>query len=138
MGDDNIVEKESVKLLGLRINRLLTWTDHLALLKKKLNLRLALIKRLRPMLDDKHVVQLVQSLMVGQIRYLLPIFARIRFSVHDPLHSEMQELQIILNQAMRLAARVSLRDHTPISDLCEQTGILPINQLVAETTLLEC
>ena len=50
----------------------------------------------------------------------------------------MQELQIILNHAMRLAARESVRDHTPISDLCEKTGILPLNQLVAETTLLEC
>ena len=39
---------------------------------------------------------------------------------------------------MRLAVRATVRDRVSISELCEKTGIPPLNQLIVETTLMEC
>ena len=138
MGDDVVTESPSVRLLGLHLNSSLTWADHIALLHKKLNQRLALIKRLRPKLDDQHVTQLIHGLMISQVHFAMPIYSKIRFDKSDPVPLHMAGLQLTLNNAMRVALRASKKDRLSIEELCERTGIPSVNQLAVETTLLEC
>ena len=60
------------------------------------------------------------------------------FNEFDPTSGDMADLQKILNCSMRLACRVSSRDHVSIESLCERTGIPSVNQIAVESTLLEC
>jgi len=49
----------------------------------------------------------------------------------------MHDLQVQLNNAMRTVSGVKLEDRVEVSDLLLQVGIPSVNQLAAETTLLE-
>ena len=49
----------------------------------------------------------------------------------------MHDLQVQLNNAMQTVSGVKLEDRVEVSDLLLQVGIPSVNQLAAETTLLE-
>jgi len=47
----------------------------------------------------------------------------------------MDDLQIVLNRAMRLIVRKRVVDRVRIEELCERTGILSVNRMTAEEHL---
>ena len=91
-----------------------------------------------PRLNDDHIVQLVHGLIISQVRYMLPVYSKIRFTEIDPVHSDMYDIQKTINAAMRLANRVVIKDRVSIEILQQNTLIPSINQLAVETTLMEC
>ena len=53
----------------------------------------------------------------------------------DPLPDAAKELQVLLNDAMRIATRTRLMDRVRITDLMERTGIRSFNRMSAEDKL---
>jgi len=46
-----------------------------------------------------------------------------------------KDLQVALNQAMRIATKTRIKDHVRVSDLCERTKIKSVNHMTAQAGL---
>ena len=69
---------------------------------------------------------------------MLPVYSKMRFTEYDPNYGDMAAIQRTINAAMRLANRVLIRDRVSIEVLQQNSQIPSINQMAAETTLMEC
>jgi len=49
----------------------------------------------------------------------------------------MKRLQVEVNKAMRMVLGITLAERRPISELVEKLGVPTVNQLAAETTLMD-
>ena len=75
----------------------------------------------------------IASAIIGsKIRYGIGIYGAVRLTESDPRKSAMNDLQVILNDAMRLLQKKRLVDKMKIEDLCRKTGIPSINHMAAE------
>jgi hypothetical protein len=137
VGQSTIIESESINLLGVTITRNLSWDTHVRNVVSSLRSNNGLISRITTYVPNKMVTPLVHGLIMSKIRYCLPLFCDVRQSPSDPISSSMHDLQVQLNNAMRTVSGVKLEDRVEVSDLLLQVGIPSVNQLAAETTLLE-
>ena len=61
----------------------------------------------------------------------------VRFSNSDPLCTGSRDLQIILNDTMRMITGNKRRDHVKISDMLTSTGMLSLNQMAAYSIMMD-
>ena len=78
---------------------------------------------------------LADELMLSMIRYCLPVFGSVRISEEETKNRSQKNIQIILNQMMRLLCGVTLKDKVSIKELLVRTGLLSYNQLTAQSIL---
>jgi hypothetical protein len=137
VGDCVIAEKDCVKLLGITISQDLKWSKHVTKLLGELHQRTGIIRRLKFMVPRMNLKPVVQGLVVSKIMYCLPLFASVRLKEDDPHNSLMNDLQVSLNNTMRVALGVKLSDKVRVSELCAKSGIDSVNHLAARSTLQE-
>ena len=71
------------------------------------------------------------------LRYALPIFCPVRMTEEDPKSSSMDKIRVVFNNCLRLLTNHKRKEHVRIEDMLKQLGWLSINQLCAETRLIE-
>ena len=71
------------------------------------------------------------------LRYGLPLYCPVRTTEEDPVPGALERIRVVFNDCIRLLTNNSRRDHARINDMLTQLDWLSINQLSAETRLIE-
>ena len=76
---------------------------------------------------------------MSRLRYCLPVIGAefVRLKETDSRSNIINTLQLIQNEMLRIIQGKRRRDHVRIADMLESTGMLSINQLAANSVLLE-
>ena len=142
-----VSESSSEKLLGLVLNNILTWKNHLygdedyMGLIPQLNMRLGMLKRLARFISKEKLKYFSSGIFYSKFSYCLPVFGNIfgldtykeenrryySFTVKDCLN-----LQVLQNKLNKLLTKSEY--NTPTAELLDQTGSLPIHQMIAYQT----
>ena len=138
VGNEMITEKDNHRILGLTVNKNLTWNDHIfgkGGLLSSVNQRVGALRRISYHVPRKFLPEIASALIASKIRYGIAIYGGIRLSEEDPLTASSKALQVALNDGMRTALGVRVRDRVRIADLIERTGIQSVNRMSAEANL---
>ena len=138
VGDELIEEEANHRVLGIMVNNNLTWNEHVFAkggLLSSVNQRVGALRRLSYHVPRKFLPEIATALIASKIRYGIEIYGGIRVKEEDPLSASSKDLQIALNEGMRVAVGVRKRDRVRIADLTKQTGIQSVNRMAAEASL---
>ena len=136
VGDAVIEEKESHSILGLTVNNVLTWSDHVNGLLPAIRHRVGTLRRLAYYIPSSYLAQIASAIIGAKIRYGIGIYGAVRKNISEPVPDTNRELQVALNNAMRIAAGVRLSDKVRIEDLFQRTGIQSVNRMSAQNKLM--
>ena len=81
---------------------------------------------------------ILASLFVGKLGYGLAASIPPRFSVEDPLHGGLHDLQVCINSAARAILRETQGNRTSVATLLARTGLPSLNGLMVRTVAVEC
>jgi len=137
IGNSQVVESESEKLLGLRLSNDLRWDQHVNELKSSINLRIANLRRVSYHIPHESLRTIAFGLVLSKIRYGIAVYGSVRKQVDDPLCKNMSILEVSINDTMRVINGSRRSDKVPIVELRQETKIPSANQMAAEATLLE-
>ena len=139
--DENtkIVESESERILGVQVQNSLEWSHHVQKVKGKVNYGIATLRRLHGLLRRKHLKAIAEGIVMSNIRYGLSTFmaGRVRLSNNDPVNQELSDLQIKMNDMMRVILNVKRKDKLGVQKMLEKCEMLSLNQLICKTILVE-
>jgi hypothetical protein len=126
IGGVEIERVPELKYLGVIIDEKLSFSAHLKYIKKKLNVKLAMFRKMSFKLDFSTKVLLYKSLIGPHFDYCSSIL----FSLSD---SQMNELQKIQNKFMRNILKVNR--YTRIDQMLDVLGFQSIKQRIAFNSL---
>jgi len=130
-----IQESESQRVLGMTLNNNLSWNEHIygkGGLVSSLHQKLGALRRLSFHVPTQYMTTIAKATLVSKVRYGLGIYGTVRLSNDEPRKSIMDDLQVILNNTMRLLLNKKIADKVRIEELCQKTTIMPINRMAAE------
>jgi hypothetical protein len=133
-----ITEKIKEKLLGLQINRDLSWKEYISGtggLCSSLRRRLFMLSRLAHILPQESLIRIADGLLMSKIRYGIAVYGRVRMSQEEPVNKEQKSIQVIINDMLRIICGKKRRDQVPVSSLLQETGLLSFNQLAVQAVL---
>ena len=136
--DIDIAEEETHRVLGLTISNTLSWTSHVygkGQLLSSLHQRIGALKRIAYHLPSKFLPQIAQAIVVSKLCYGVGLYGSVRMHEADTLPDVAKELQVVLNDTMRIATKTRLMDRIRITDLMDRTGIRSFNRMSAEDKL---
>ena len=149
VADEEILETDSEKLLGVVINSELTWKNHLygdgenEGLVSQLSKRIGILKKLSTRMSKERLKLFASGIYYSKLSYCLPVFGNVfgleRYKEVNSRYtsfttSDNQRLQVLQNNLNRLLTGAHYR--TPTSELLEKTSSLSIQQMIAFQTLL--
>ena len=137
IGDKKIKESPNEKLLGMWVESNLGWSTHLAQLERKLKHRLFNLRRLSEQIPLTQLKTIADGIFMSILRYGLPIYCPLRMKEEDPHHSSIDKIKVVFNDCLRLLTNNKRNDRVIIKDMLRELGWISINQLCAETRLLE-
>ena len=137
VGSATIQESTSEKLLGIRVNNALTWKDHLVDLNTTLQQRVLLLRRLAYSIPPKYLQSMADGLILSKVRYGIAVYGGVRFTEDEPVNTARKGIQVLLNNMMRIIKGCSLRDHVPVEEILRSLGLQSLNQMTAQSILLE-
>ena len=132
IGGSTITEETTHKVLGMTLNNRLTWNDHVYGLISSLNSKIGGLKRLSYHVPAPYMIPIARATIVAKLRYGLGIYRAVRSTEHDSHCTMMNDLQVVLNNAMRLILNKRLSDRMRVEDLCNESGFESINRMTAE------
>jgi len=138
IGDETIVESSHHNALGLVLSNDLTWQRHVYGkdgIISSINRRIGALKRLAHHIPTKYLSNIANATVASKIRYGIEIYGSVRISDNDPQCQIVKDLQVSLNQAMRIATRTRIKDRVRIADLCRRTKIKSVNHMSSESKL---
>ena len=137
IGKAKIKDKQHEKLLGMWVSNNLTWSHHLSKLEGQLNQRLFTLRRIEQVVPRSLLKNVADGIFVSKLRYGLAIFWPLRVSIQDPNPTEMQGIKVVFNRMLRLLCGTVKEDKVSIKKMLDRLGWLSINQMAAETRLIE-
>ena len=137
VGDAMVKETPTVKLLGLFIDHDMKWNTQLQHLKKTMTNRIGLLRRLKSHLTPSQLKQVAHGVIYSKLRYALAVFGRPKLTESAPTSAPHHQLQVELNNLMRLVLNRSAKEHNGADKLSEDSGLPTLNQIVVESTCLE-
>ena len=137
VGSKKIKESASEKLLGMWVQNNLRWSTHLIKLERNLKHRLFNLRRLAEQIPRPLLKTIADGIFMSVLRYGLPAHCPLRLKEEDPNHSSIERIKVVFNDCLRLLTNRKRQDHGRIEDMLSELGWLSINQLNAETRLLE-
>ena len=129
IGGETLTAKRTDKLLGLEISAELTWDEHVDKLCKTLKQRMGLLRRIKYKVKKDKLAIIAEAIFTSKIRYGLAVYSRPRLNEMDPVDPELQKLQVLQNDMMRVVHGLRRSDHTNMAKLREEEGIMSVNQL---------
>ena len=137
IGNEEVEEKSEEKLLGFSVDNNLKWESHINKLARKLNFRLFTLRRLSEKLPKALLKRVCEAIFISHIRYGLPLYCPVQIKEGDPTPGCIKALKVAYNDCLRLLTGNKRSDHTSIKCMLEDLGWLSVNQLAAETRLVE-
>ena len=137
VGEAEIKESISEKLLGAWINNDLSWTKHLKKLEDELNYRLYKLRRIEQVLPRSLLKKVADAIFCSVLRYELAIFCPIQILQTDPKPSCIQGIRVAYHNLLRLLCYTKRESHTSIESMLEKLDWLSVNQLSCEIRLIE-
>ena len=137
IGNEVIVESSDQKLLGITIDSNLKWESHIRNLVRKLNFRLFTLRRIKEKIPISMMKSVADGIFMSHIRYALPLYCPVKIEEDDPTSSSIANLKKVFNDCLRLLLGKFISDEVSIKSMLDELGWLSINQLAAETRLIE-
>ena len=140
IGEEEIFQVHSAKLLGMTFNDKQNWSDHVAGkggLLKALNQRLFLIRRLKNVLNHTALLKVADSLFMSKIRYGLQLLGKVRTEEDAPKNQMLTSIQKAQNKLVRLLTNTRLAEGINTKAMLDKCGLLSVNQTHAQIKLLE-
>ena len=140
VGDTEIEQESTTKLLGMNIQDNLGWKEHFTDkngLLSCLNKRLFAIRRVKNHIPSEKLPKLAHALWTSKLRYGLQLCSTVRTNETDSLNTNMQAVQVAQNKMLRLLDNSTLSDRIHTVDLLKKANMLSVNQLAASIKLTE-
>ena len=121
--DENLVRKQSSKLLGLSINDKLTWSDHVKDLLHKISSNLRLFYLTRHLMNQHTARNYYMNFIHSYLTYGLHIYYPLAPNkLTNPLY-------LAQKKGIRLVKLVLRRDKISTATLCKSINVLPLPKL---------
>jgi len=130
------MESDVHRVLGLTMNNCLTWKNHTDELLRSMNQRIGALKRISFHIPSRYLSQVAQAIVCSKVRYGIGIYGAVRTSETDPTMEASKDLQVVLNQAMRIVTKTRIKDRVRIEHLLELTGFQSFNRMSATDKLM--
>ena len=137
IGGETLEAKSSEKLLGMHVSANLDWKVHIEHLYKVLKQRLGLMRRIRHKIPGEKLQIIGEAIFVSKIRYGLAVYSKPRLSEDDARSPEMQKIQVLQNDMVRLIKGYTRSDHINMSKTRRDMKMMSINQLSCYHVLIE-
>ena len=89
---------------------------------------MGVLNRLKHKISKRNMITLANGLIVSKISYGIACYGTPRLCVNDPINSDMNRLQVALNNVMRLILGIRLSDKVSVSQLLNECGWLSLNR----------
>jgi hypothetical protein len=140
IGNDEITQVSSAKLLGMNMHDSQTWKSHIqgsGGIIPNLNKRLFQLRRLRNHLSEDSIKKVADSIYTSKIRYGLQLCSKVRWSDSETRDGVMEQLQKTQNKLFRFLNKTKISDKIRTSEIMEKLNLLSINQINAQIKLME-
>ena len=137
IGNANIKETESEKLLGVWVQNDLKWTTHLEKLESKLLSSLYNLRKIEQVIPRSLLKKVADGLFISYIRYAIGLYFPIRIKETDPNPTSINGIKVVYNDVLRLLCCSKRENRKPIKEMLNEVGWLSLNQLACETRLIE-
>ena len=124
-------------MLGVIVSKNLKWDEHIRKLVAKLRFRLFNLKRLSRQLPNNLLKRVADGIFMSHVRYGLSLFCPIEINSQDPHPVCIEKLRVVFNDCLRLLAGKTRSDHESIKNILEELDWLSLNQMAAESRLVE-
>ena len=132
-----IEESKSVRMLGVHISNDLSWSTHLNKLLQDMSSRMGIISKLRYNLTIHQCAIIAQGLVLSKLRYCLSTFGYARLSESEPKNALQEQIQVKINDMLRLMTHVSRKDKVSIEDLTKPFPWSSVNRLCIENIVCD-
>ena len=78
------------------------------------------IHRLRRKLTESQLVTISDGLILSKVRYALPLFTKVRVEETDPIHSKLNQVQVKINNLVRMILHKKLSDKISRKEMHEK------------------
>ena len=132
IGGATLTSKSSEKLLGLNVAASLTWDIHVEKLSLKLRQKLGMLKRMRHKVERNSLQIIGEAIFTSKIRYGLALYGTPKFdfsSQEQSLDPNIQKLQVIQNDYIRVICNYNRADHVVMKTAREKLRMMSVNQL---------
>ena len=133
---EQITAKTTEKLLGLQVSSSMDWKAHTEALKKKLNQKLGILRRLKDKVPGSKLITIAEALFTSVARYGIAVYFKPRLHT-DPKCGEQDKLQVIQNKMFRLLSGTKIRDKIRVEELAKKFKLMSMNQMSCYHTLME-
>ena len=137
IGDCDIEQESTAKLLGIQIDDDLEWTSHSQSLKSALNQRTSVIRRMKNHLSGPKIKKIVDSIWTSKLRYGLQLCASVRTTEDQWKTQQMKGIQMAQNRMLRTVENKRIRDKVSIESMLVKNKMLSVNQTNAQIKLTE-
>ena len=110
---------------------------HIDDFERKLRFRLFSLRRLSERIPKELLKTVADGIFMSQIRYALPLFCPLKIEAPDPTPGSIHKIRVVFNDCLRLLTGVKPTEHRTIKSMLEEVGWLSINQMCAQTRLME-
>ena len=104
MGDTDIEQVPEVKLLGIIIDKHMTWNSQIEQIVQKMGRGLAVIKHCKALMPKHLIKQVVQAIVLSHLQYCTVIWS-------STTENNLKRLQVAQNKAARLILQCPYRTH---------------------------
>ena len=140
VGETEVKEVNSAKLLGMMLDNDQKWTSHFwgkKGLLKALNQRLFALRRVANHIPKDKLRHVASSLWMSKVRYGLQLTHKVRLTEEDKKNKDLKATQIAQNKMLRLLDGCRIRDRRSVKDMLEKFDMLSINQTIAQIKIME-
>ncbi len=130
VGDVYIHESKDEVLLGLTVNKSLSWSSHVSSLKMELKKRIGILRRMTFQLPRHIVKDLIQPIFTSKLLYGLALLASAQGRLTE--NTLLNHLSLFHRQAMKVALGIKKKQGISYSDLLQRTEQKSVFQLALE------
>ena len=140
VGDVEISQERSAKLLGVTMDDSQKWNTQIygkGGTLSSLSSRMFVIKRIQNQVGKKSIKKIVDSLYTSKLRYGLPLLGKIKWKENDTQEKWLTDLQLNQNKMLRCMNGSKIVDRISSKSILDKHDLLSVNQMNAQTKLLE-
>lgn len=102
-----VEQVQEIKLLGVTLDSILSWSEHIDLLVQKMGRNISVVRRCSPFLTPQLTKQVLQTLVLSHLDYCSVVWS-------GTTKTNLQKLQRVQNRAARLALKCTQRANTDV------------------------
>ena len=119
LNDMKIDFSESVKYLGVYVDKKLKWNEHIRYVTKKINQILGILSKARNSINERMSLAIYHSLINSRLTYCQEVWA-------TACKTTLKSLEVAQKKAIRIIAKVGRREHT--EDLFKKFKVRMLSQ----------